>query len=92
MKLHLTLVWIANRWVDEHRRHGARVSLETLSSRASSDGKLFRRIAAGRPMMLATFENVVEYLGRGSSWPTNECPADVLEHIKDVTPSLQEAA
>lgn len=77
MMLQDRLLHVGTRWVEEHQEQGATVTLETLSSRASSDGKLFKRIQSGRPILVPTFERVMRYLDTPSNWPKAQLPYDV---------------
>ena len=76
------LVFVAKRWVEEQQRLGYdRVSLKTLSSRSTNDGKLFARIAAERSIAVNTLETCVGYLAMGRHWAAGSVPADVLQHL-----------
>lgn len=81
MRLVDDLMWLSNEWVEEQQRANDKVSLKTLSSRATNDGKLFTRIAEGRPISLATFETCLNYLAQGRNWPTGVVPAAVLQRL-----------
>jgi hypothetical protein len=97
MRLVTDLLWLSSRWVEEHQRAGAPVSLKTLSSRATSDGKLFSRIAAGAQISVAMWERCAIYLADPAHWPAGEIPADVIARlfaigtIRSTAPSLQMA-
>jgi hypothetical protein len=57
------------------------VTLKTLSSRATNDGKLFTRIANGRPISVVTLETCFDYLANGDNWPAKLVPGDVLQTL-----------
>ena len=81
MKLVDDLLWLSGRWVEEHRRTAPAISLKTLSSRATNDGKLFTRIQAQRPITIPIFEACVAYLALGKHWPAGSVPTDVLQRL-----------
>jgi hypothetical protein len=95
MELQNRLMALARYWVAAHADRAADVSLQTLSSRATSDGKLFRRLGAGRPMYVGTLERAWSYLAAPENWPSGCIPqaaADILHaplHGRALLPGRQ---
>lgn len=88
MNLIVNLKWLADRWVEEQSSKRPMVSLKTLSSRSTNDGKLFDRIQAGRPVKIPTYERCLGFLSQSSNWPDGVIPGDVLRHIRALKATL----
>jgi hypothetical protein len=87
VELQTKLIAISNIWVAAHCSGKRSVSLETLSSRATSDGKLFRRLHAGRPIYVTTLERVFAYLATPEHWPRETVPSEAAKLLH--SPVLQ---
>ena len=92
MELQTKLVTVADVWVATQRRAKREVSLETLSSRATSDGKLFKRLSAGRPLYVGTLERVLLYLAIAENWPNGLIPAEALRVLGSPLFQMHQAA
>lgn len=87
MPLQDTLKIIANEWVEVQQSAGSLATLQTLSSRATSDAKLFRRMENGRPMLVTTFEKTLTFLADANNWPNrnvSERATSLLRHLSPV--------
>lgn len=92
MELQAKLIAISGMWVTAHEVERRSVSLETLSSRATSDGKLFKRLEAGRPIYVRTLERVLGYLATPEHWPDRTVPAEVSKLLGSPVFQVQRAA
>lgn len=82
MELQTKLIAVSDVWLAEQQRAKRPASLETLSSRATSDGKLFKRLSAGRPLYVGTLERVLVYLASAENWPNGVIPAEALTVLR----------
>lgn len=92
MNLIINLMWLANRWVEEQASLRPSISLKTLSSRSTNDGKLFDRIEAGRPIEIPTYEKCFRFLSQASNWPDDTIPVDVHQHLALLRETLSHPA
>ena len=81
MKLKETLLWLANRWVEEHAGLAKPPTIKTLSVRAADNSKALALLESGeRTVTIDTWEKVVSHLAQRSSWASN-IPDDVVREL-----------
>jgi hypothetical protein len=69
-------------------------SYSTLSRKVWNNGSIFRRLAAGGDLTLASFSDFIRFMLEPENWPGGEVPADVLARCRsiDLTGTEKEAA